>query len=237
MRNTPGSEVLRALVILTLAVVLLTTALNGAAGATVTNSLAPGLVRSLQAEGQGERVCQVADGSSGAPISNARMSDSPDGPAITRFPSGTTVVYVIFDYDVESEEIRVKIMDDVGATIVDHTALYSGRGSESLPAAPAGGFLDGPYITNWYRGEYLALTVFWEVTREAGRVTPTATPERPTGTPTSTPTHTATSTPTSTPTATPTGTAIATGTPTATATTTTTPHDYRVYLPCVLKRR
>lgn len=144
-------------------------------------------------------------------LANPHMSDRPFGPAVTRFPSGTGVVYAVFDYQGDSQ-IQIKVKDNAGAVIFDHRGLYIGSGKESLPVAPAGGFPDGFYITNWYVDGYLAFTVFWEVTAGAGRVTPTPTA---TLTPASTPTRTATATPTPT------------GTP--------TPAGHQIYLPLVIR--
>lgn len=160
--------------------------------------------------------------------SNEHMSDAPYGPAVTEFPSGTTTVYVVFDYtDMQSEEITVKVWDPIGVVLFEHTQAYSGSGTESIEVAyPGGGaFPDGLYATNFYRGILPYKTILWGV----GEVTtPTPTPTN-TATPTATSTATATPTPTATPTttSTPTVTPISTATPTTTSTPTATPVDTR----------
>lgn len=97
--------------------------------------------------------------------SNIRMSDAPDGAEVTHFPSGTTVVYYIFDYtDMEGEELKVRVYDNVGNIIFEQTKTYSGSGTESIAISPSEGvFADSRYVTNLYRGEYLGKTIIWQV--------------------------------------------------------------------------
>jgi len=151
--------------------------------------------------------------SAGTVVSGSvRMTDTPGGPEMTQFPSGTTVVYVVFDYaDMQNEEIRVRIYDRGGTILFEQTKAYTGSGTESIEVlGPDGGaFPDGPfYMTNLYSGLFPIKTIYWDVTADAGMATPTHTPVPATATatpvlPTATPipaTATATSVP---PTATP----------------------------------
>jgi len=123
-------------------------------------------------------------------LANVRMSDSPDGPEMTQFPSMTSIVYVVFDYaDLEGDEIRIIIYDNFGAILFDQTQTYTGSGTESVAIShPGGVFPDDRYLTNLYWGGYIAKTIIWEVTKAAGIATPTPTTV-PTVTPTGTPTH------------------------------------------------
>jgi len=105
------------------------------------------------------------------PPTNIRMSDAPNGPEVTKFPSGTAVVYYIFDYtDMEAEELKVRVYDNVGNIIFEQTKTYSGSGTESIAISPSeGAFADSRYVTNLYLGGYteegfaLAKTIIWEV--------------------------------------------------------------------------
>lgn len=109
------------------------------------------------------------------PPTNIRISDSPDGEAVIHFPSGTEVVYYIFDYtDMEGEEIKVRVYDNVGNILFEQTKAYQGAGTESIAIHPEkGAFPDSRYVTNLYLGGYgdvapgegfvLAKTIIWEV--------------------------------------------------------------------------
>ena len=156
------------------------------------------------------------------------MSNVPGGPEMTQFASGINVVYVIFDYvEMEDEEVRVRIYNNIGDVVFEYTKTYSGSGTESVSASPGTGvFADGPYATNIYRGEYLSWTLIWEVTTAVQPPSPTPVPtDTPTTLPeaTATPTAAPTDTPTMTPEATATPTAVPTETPTTTRETTGTP--------------
>ena len=130
--------------------------------------------------------------------SNEHMSDAHYGPPATQFPSGTSAVYVVFDYsDMHNEEITIKIWNSIAEVIFEQTRAYSDSGTESIevPGPQEGTFPDGWYVTNFYRGLFIYQTLLWEV----GEVTiPT-----PTATSTATPTETHTPTPTPTATGTP----------------------------------
>lgn len=161
--------------------------------------------------------------------SNERMSDSPYGPSVTEFPSGTTSVYVVFDYsDMEDEEISIQVWDPIRIVLFEHTQVYSGSGTESLEVSyPGGGaFPDGVYVTVFYKGILPYKNIPWTVGEVATPTpTPTNTPTIPAGTPTPTPTGAITSTPTPTSTATP------------TATTTPQPGTPQAFLPYIIKQR
>jgi len=120
--------------------------------------------------------------------SDEHMSDIPYGPPVTQFPSGTTAVYVVFDYsDMQNEEITIKVWSPIGEVLFEQTQAYSGSDAESIevPGPEGGAFPDGRYATNFYRGILPFKTLLWDV----GEVT------TPTPTQTSTPTPTSTATP------------------------------------------
>jgi hypothetical protein len=169
-------------------------------------------------------------------VRNLHMGDRPYGPAVIQFRSGTTVVYVVFDYsDMQGEEVTVRVYDQMGSILFGQVEAYTGSGTESIEVSgPKGGaFADGWYVTNLYSDSILfpIESVMWEV----GQTTiPTYTP---TSTSTVTPTPTDTLTPTATPTVyydfvplvikmpptTPTATPTVTPTPTSTSSATATP--------------
>ena len=130
--------------------------------------------------------------------SNEHMSDTHYGPPMTQFPSGTSAVYVVFDYsDMHNEEITIKVWNSIAEVIFEQTQAYSDSGSESIevPGPQGGAFPDGWYVTNFYRGLFIYQTLLWEV-GEVITPTPTATGTvEPTETHTPTPTPTTTGTP------------------------------------------
>jgi hypothetical protein len=180
-------------------------------------------------------------------ISNAHMSHTPYGPPVIQFPSGVTVVYLVFDYaDMQIEEVRVRVYDQLGRILFEQAKTYIGSGVESIAVlGPGGGaFADGWYVTKLYMGSILfpIVSITWEVGQATiPTYTPTSTPTI-TATPTVTPTPTATPTvyysfaplirkmPPSTPTPTPTSTStpFPTGTRTSTPTPTVTPTPTRI---------
>jgi hypothetical protein len=107
---------------------------------------------------------------------NAHLSDTPDGPAMTQFPSGTAVVYAIFDYaDMAGETITVRVYPDYYAILFEQTKAYTGAGTESVVTElDEEAFPDGQYATNFYIGGYLARTILWDV--GAPPAMPVATP-------------------------------------------------------------
>ena len=118
-----------------------------------------------------------------ARLANIHLSDAPDGQAMTQFPSGTAVVYAIFDYvDMEGEQIKVRVYDNYGSILFEQTKPYTGSGTESVATSPKEGvFPDGRYVTNFYRGEhgeYVIRTIIWDVGEPVARpvATPTTSP-------------------------------------------------------------
>lgn len=113
-------------------------------------------------------------------LANVRLSDTPDGPAMTHFPSGVTTVYAIFDYnDMVNEPIKVRVYDNYGTILFEVTRNYTGSGTESIATTTSEGYFpDGRYVTNFYRGEYVSRTIIWEVGEfvAPASVQPTPTP-------------------------------------------------------------
>ena len=96
------------------------------------------------------------------------MSDTPYGPPTTQFPPGTSVVYVVFDYaDMQNDEIRVRVYDNVGHVLFEQVEAYTGSGTESIEVlAPGGGaFPEGRYVTNLYIFVFPIKTIIWDVGR------------------------------------------------------------------------
>lgn len=108
------------------------------------------------------------------------MTDTPGGSAVTQFASGTSVVYVVFDYsDVQNDEIRVRVYDNVGNVLFEQVKVYTGSGTESIAISPeVEAFADGRYLTNLYSGLFPIGTIIWDVTPVTGEAThtPTLTP-------------------------------------------------------------
>lgn len=95
-------------------------------------------------------------------VSDFHMSDSCTGPSMTEFPLGTQCVYVVFNYlDVQGDEIRTKIYDNVGKVLFDRAENYQGTGRECIEVC--GNFPSGRYATNCYLGGFPIKTVLWEV--------------------------------------------------------------------------
>ena len=109
-------------------------------------------------------------------ITSAHLSDTPGGPAMTQFPSGTTVVYAILDYaDMPEEPITVRVYDNYGSILFEQTQDYTGSGIESVVTTTGEGYFpDGRYVTNLYLGEYVARTIIWDVGEPVAQ--PVATP-------------------------------------------------------------
>ena len=109
-------------------------------------------------------------------VSTAHLSDAPDGPAMTQFPSGTTVVYAIFEYaDMTGESIKVRVYDNYGSILFEQPQEYTGSGTESVATTTSDGYFpDGRYVTNFYLGEYVSRTIIWEVGEPVAQ--PVATP-------------------------------------------------------------
>ena len=97
------------------------------------------------------------------------MSDAPYGVPVTQFPSGTTVVHVVFDYfDLQNDDVRVRIYDQLGSVVFEQVDAYTGSGTESIEvlAPGAGAFTDGWYRTDLYL--HSALFPIEKVTWEVG---------------------------------------------------------------------
>lgn len=117
-------------------------------------------------------------------VKNFRMSDSTTGAAMTNFPSGTSTVYVIFDYaDMQNETLTVKVYGPGGVVLYEKGKSYTGSGTEAIPITASGGaFADStstnPYVSQRIASLGLAQSIVWTVGKEA---TPAATvPPRPT---------------------------------------------------------
>ncbi len=110
-------------------------------------------------------------------VASGHLSDTPDGPAMTQFPSGTPVVYAIFEYaDMTGESITVRVYDNYGSILVEKSQEYTGSGADSVETTTSEGYFpDGRYVTNFYQGEYLARTVIWEVGEPVAQPAPTPT--------------------------------------------------------------
>jgi hypothetical protein len=105
-------------------------------------------------------------------VSTVHMSDAPYGPPVTQFPSGTTAVHVIFSYsDMQDDEIRVRIYDQVGSIVFEQARAYTGAGTESIEVSgPGGVFADGWYVTHVYSYSDLfpIETILWDVGERQG---------------------------------------------------------------------
>lgn len=88
-------------------------------------------------------------------VNNFRLSTTPNGPATTAFPAGTTEVYAVFDYvDATGIPIQLKLYDPVGQVLYLETFEYQGSGSESIKISNGGfPFSDGAYVLNMYTGK------------------------------------------------------------------------------------
>jgi hypothetical protein len=113
-----------------------------------------------------------------AGIFNLHMSNTDSGPPVTQFPTGTSIVYVVFDYyDTANTPIRVVIYSPVGQIIFDQTTLYSTSGTASVGVP--GSFPPSPpptyYLTNVYleNNPTPADSVQWWVAGSAATPTPT----------------------------------------------------------------
>jgi len=109
-----------------------------------------------------------------------RMSLTPEGPAMTDFPSGVEEVYVVFEYtDLMSEQVRVVVTNYAGQVLFENTQTYTGSGTAFIAIRLASGPIpDGPYVTTLYfAGDYLSQAVEWTVGGVNSPPTPTPFPE------------------------------------------------------------
>ena len=111
-------------------------------------------------------------------LTSGHLSDTPDGEAMTQFPSGVTIVYAIFEYaDMTGEPLKVRVYDNYGTIIFEQTQSYTGSGTESVATTTTEGYFpDGRYVTNFYIGDYVNRTIIWEVGEPVARPAATATP-------------------------------------------------------------
>ena len=102
-------------------------------------------------------------------VSSFHMSDAPYGPPVIHFPSGTTVVYAVFDYFyMQNDEIRLRIYDgESGDILFEQARAYTGSGVESIEVSGPGGgvFADGWYVTHVYSYSDLFSieTILWDI--------------------------------------------------------------------------
>jgi len=88
-------------------------------------------------------------------ISNFRVSDRAGGPAASNFPTGTSVVYAVFDYwDAQNLQIEVRVYDIQGNRLHTIWKTYNGAGTDSLQIDHGVAFPDTPpgsfYLTSIY---------------------------------------------------------------------------------------
>jgi hypothetical protein len=111
-------------------------------------------------------------------LTSGHLSDTPDGEAMTQFPSGVAVVYATFEYtDMTGEPVKVRVYDDYGTIVFEQTQSYTGSGTESIATTTSEGYFpDGRYVTNFYLGEYVNRTVIWDAGEPVARPAATPTP-------------------------------------------------------------
>jgi hypothetical protein len=100
-------------------------------------------------------------------ITDLRMSDSCDGPAIELFPAGVETVYVVFDYsDMQGEPYRIKVADRADIVILhDESHSYTESGTECIPITHTSGHIPpDTYQTQIFSGGHLPIkTLLWHV--------------------------------------------------------------------------
>ncbi|MBS1252825.1 MAG: hypothetical protein MAG451_01867 [Anaerolineales bacterium] len=97
------------------------------------------------------------------------MSNEPDGPEMQKFPSGTDMVYVVFDYETEAAaEIVAEIRSEAqqGSVLFTSRETYNGTGTANIevPGPDSNAFPDGVYDTIIRFGEDRFVTAGWEWT-------------------------------------------------------------------------
>ncbi|MFQ6057695.1 MAG: hypothetical protein ACE5MB_02290 [Anaerolineae bacterium] len=126
----------------------------------------------------------------GPRVMNFRLSDAPDGPAVANFPSGTSLVYAIFEYaEMEDTPVQLRVFDGKGNVLFEQTNRYRGAGMDSIAVSSATeAFPDDMYVANiylymdsdLYPGPFLVDSYEWFVGKPPTPVpVPTRTP-RPT---------------------------------------------------------
>jgi len=103
-------------------------------------------------------------------ITNCRVSDAPQGAAVTEFPPGTETVYIVFDYAyMAGEEVEIKVKDNAGNVLFHEVRILSGEETVSIAfSAGEGGFAAGRYFFNVYQGGGVISTVIWDVAASGG---------------------------------------------------------------------
>jgi hypothetical protein len=98
-------------------------------------------------------------------ITNLRMSDSCDGPAIALFPAGVETVYVVFDYsNMQGEPYRIRVAT-YGVVLHDESHSYTGSGTACITVTHTSGPIPpDTYQTQIYSGGLLPIkTLLWHV--------------------------------------------------------------------------
>lgn len=132
----------------------------------------------------------------GPRVVNFRLSDAPGGPAVANFPSGTSLVYAIFEYaEMEDTPVQLRVFDGEGNVLFEQTNRYRGAGMDSIAVSSArGAFPDDVYLANLYLymdsdlfpGPLITASYEWAVSEGplATAVPPTVPPPTPPAPPT-----------------------------------------------------
>jgi hypothetical protein len=109
------------------------------------------------------------------------LSDASDGPAITQFPSGTTVVYAIFNCidEIEGKQMIVRVKGDYGSILFEQAETCTGSETKTIATTTSEEYFpDGRYLTNLYQDEFPSASVIWDVGEPVVEpvATPTSTP-------------------------------------------------------------
>ena len=109
------------------------------------------------------------------------LSDAPDGPAITQFPSGTAVVYAIFNCidEIKGEQMVIRVKGDYGTILFEQPQTCTGSETKSVATTTSEGYFpEGRYLTNLYQDEFPSASVIWDVGEPVAKpvATPTSTP-------------------------------------------------------------
>ena len=127
----------------------------------------------------------------GPRVMDFRLSDAPDGPAVANFPSGTSLVYAIFEYaEMEDTSVQLRVFDGEGNILYERTNRYRGAGMDSIAVTSATEvFPDDVYVANiylymdsdLYPGPFLVASYEWAVSEGplATAVPPTVPPPTP----------------------------------------------------------
>jgi hypothetical protein len=117
--------------------------------------------------------CYSPESGGGGQISNFRVSDRPGGPQVSNFPTGTSVIYAVFDYqDAQNMLIEVRVYDSQGNRLHTITKTYNCSGTASIQIDHGVPFPDTqpgsvPYLANIYifvdNYPFLADSQYWTV--------------------------------------------------------------------------